>query len=128
MKFPKHEQGPSCRGCDERIMQAHDTIAEFFYFVKARDPSAHCSWVHRGKEDQEKAFKERKSMARFGQSKHNLLPAEAIDLFQINEEGRAVFDPIWCAKINKAAIEAGYELRWGGHFKKLGDAGHFETT
>lgn len=35
---------------------------------------------HRGKEEQEKAFKEGKSKAHFGQSKHNSLPSKAVDV------------------------------------------------
>ena len=35
---------------------------------------------HRTKEEQEKAFKEGKSKAHFGQSKHNSLPSKAVDI------------------------------------------------
>lgn len=35
---------------------------------------------HRGEEEQEKAFKEGKSKAHFGQSKHNSWPSKAVDI------------------------------------------------
>lgn len=126
MKFPRHSDGESCDGCNKRMSQASDSIAEAFYFIKSNHNEVHCSWVHRGKEDQESAFKSGASRAHFGESKHNLLPSEAMDLFQIIE-GKAVFDGVFCAKLNKELIEAGYELKWGGTFRKLGDYGHWET-
>lgn len=126
MKFSKHSQGESCQGCNDRMTQASDLIAEAFYFIKSNHHDVHCSWVHRGREDQEVAFKSGASRAHFGESKHNLLPAQAMDIFQINEKGAAVFDGVFCAKINKELSANGYVLKWGGNFKRLGDSGHFE--
>lgn len=126
MKFPKHTFGPSCEGCNERLKQAHDDIAEVYYFLKSKYPDIHCSWVYRGKEDQEAAYKAKLSNCHFGKSKHNLLPAEAIDLFQQDENGKGIWDSVFCAKINQELVEAGFKLKWGGHFKRLGDSGHWE--
>lgn len=126
MKFSRHTDGPSCDGCNERLTQAHDSISDFYYFIKQKYHNVHCSWVYRGKEDQEKMFDEKSTFAHFGESKHNLLPAQAIDLFQINENGAAVFDGVFCAGINKLAKLNGFDLKWGGDFKKIGDSGHWE--
>lgn len=86
----------------------------------------HCSWVYRDKEEQEEAFNSGASRAHFGESKHNLLPAQAVDIFQINEHGSAVFDGVFCAHLNKLANQNSFDLKWGGDFKKIGDSGHFE--
>lgn len=126
MKFSRHTEGEVCQGCNDRMTQASDLIAEAFYFIKGNHNEVHTSWVHRGKEDQEAAFKSGASRAHFGESKHNSLPAEAMDIFQIID-GRAIFDGVFCAKINKELVNAGYVLKWGGSFKKLGDSGHFES-
>lgn len=126
MIHQKHNQDESCPGCESRIKDACSEIREFFYFVKARYPEVHCSWVYRGEKEQEEAYKSGASKAKFGQSKHNIVPAQAIDIFQIDDTGRAIFNGIFCAKINKEAHDAGFKLKWGGNFKSLGDSGHFE--
>jgi hypothetical protein len=126
VSYAKHEKGDSCQGCLDRLLEGHNEIVEAFHFAKARHPDLHTSWVYRGPEDQEKARSEGASRARFGESPHNKKPSEAMDLFQIDENGHAIFDGIFCAKLNREFIEAGFKLKWGGEFKSLGDYGHWE--
>lgn len=126
MKFPKHTNDEVCLGCEARLKGGHPLIVEFFRFVKQKFKDAHCSWVHRGEESQNEAFDQGLSKLRFPNSKHNLLPAEAIDIFQIID-GSAVFDPVFCAGVNKLSKLNGFNLRWGGDFRTLGDSGHWET-
>lgn len=128
MKYAKHTRGDSCQGCLDRLLEGHNDIVEAYHFAKARHPDFHLSCVHRGKEDQEKAFESGASMAQFGQSKHNLMPAEAMDGFQIDENGSAVFDPKFCRQLNVEFQEAGFKMRWGGNFKKIGDHCHWELA
>lgn len=91
----------------------------------------HVSWAFRDQKFQDAALASGASHLKWPTSKHNHqengAPCSlALDVFQINEDGMAVFDPIFCARLNAASVVAGYKLRWGGEFKSLGDAGHFE--
>lgn len=128
MKFPKHEQGHVCEGCLERLKQGHPDIIEAYNFAKSRYHDFHVSWIYRDEENQEKARSVGASKAKFGESKHNLLPAQAMDGFQLDESGIAIFDPIFCTKLNQELKNAGFKLKWGGEFKKLGDYGHWERA
>lgn len=85
----------------------------------------HVACAYRNKEAQNIAFTQGDSKLPWPQSKHNLMPAKALDIFQ-QVEGRAIFDPIFCAKLNAESRLADFPLRWGGEFKSLGDSGHFE--
>lgn len=124
----KHNQGDSCQSCLDKLIHGHPGIVEAYHFIKTRHPDVHCSWIYRGPEDQEKARSSGASLAKFGQSKHNLEPAQAMDLFQIDENGIAIFDPKFCSKLNAELKEAGFKLKWGGDFKKIGDYCHWETV
>ena len=74
------------------------------------------------------AYVNGKSNARFGQSKHNEFPSKAIDIcpYPINwdENDRRwqemALNAMWCAG------KLGFEITWGGSFKKLIDKPHFE--
>lgn len=128
MKYSHHVSGPSCAGCNERLVSGDPVIQHFFLAVKSEHNDIHCSWVHRDKSDQEAAFASGESKLHYPNSKHNLMPSEAVDIFQIDDNGRAVFDGKFCAGINKRAEELGFKLRWGGSFHDLGDSGHFEKA
>ncbi|KQS74519.1 M15 family metallopeptidase [Rhizobium sp. Leaf383] len=89
----------------------------------------------RGRAAQEKAFKEGRSKARFGQSAHNWSPAIAVDLFPAPYDWNAVkaFDEL-AAVVMRIATDMGVPLRWGGDWNMDGnktasdawDKPHFE--
>lgn len=126
MTFKHHNRDPQCPGCEDRLIQGHPEIVRFFNFFKEKTPDLHCSWVYRDKEMQDEAYASGKSRAHFPNSKHNLEPSQAVDIFQIDEDGKAVFSKEFCESIHNEAIENGFNVRWGGDFKSLGDYGHFE--
>lgn len=124
--FPKHTQGENCEGCNERLKDAHPLIQSFFDQSKAVHNDLHCSWVYRDKSSQDEAYANGASRLKYPQSKHNKLPAEAIDVFQINDRGTAVFSKAFCVQLKTESENLGFDFRWGGDFKILGDFGHFE--
>lgn len=126
MIFKHHTDEDMCPGCEDRLRFGHPEIQRFFRYFKEIHPDLHCSWVYRDQQSQDEAFDGGYSKLKFPQSKHNLAPSQAVDIFQINENGKAVFDGVFCAKINKEAQVSGFKLRWGGEFRSLGDYGHFE--
>lgn len=80
---------------------------------------------HRGKEEQNKLFRERKSKLEFPQSKHNQYPSLAVD-FQPYPYPK--YNPkLWAALAYVAAhaIKIGQEegvcIRWGGDWNRNGD-------
>jgi len=119
----KHTAGEQCPSCDERMLKAHPELKVWFSKVKAKFPDIHVSWVYRDEKSQEEAFKSGASKLRYPHSAHNKTPACALDMFQLNSSGNAIFDPIAMARIYN---ELGKHLIWGGNFKTLGDSGHFE--
>lgn len=122
-----HSSDAECPLCEFKLSQAHGRLAEWYRQVKAKYPNVHVSWSYRGPEDQDKAFFDGKSTLRYPDSKHNKMQdqkpcAEALDLFQIDEDGVARFSPAFYAKV----AEEFKGMRWGGTFRSLEDKDHFE--
>lgn len=127
----RHTEG-DCPLCRKKLEGAHVYLRDWFYRVKAREPSIHVSWAWRGPEDQAKLKSEGASNASFPNSPHNHQTKDgpcslALDLFQIDADGQARFSGLFMAKI-WAKCEADKEpFIWGGYFKKpAGDFCHFE--
>lgn len=104
--------------CDERLQKI------CFEAIKEIDFAVLCG--HRGKEEQNKAFREGKSQLVYPQSKHNTLPSVAVDLAPYpidwnNIERFRVLKNI----IFRKADELGVSLIWGGDWS-FGDFPHYE--
>lgn len=125
-----HTDDPVCPLCQQKLLTAHPFFHDWFARQKQKYPNLHISWAYRGKEDQERVYADGKSNARFGQSAHNAVDekgkprADALDLFQIDEDGVARFSPTFMAKLWGECKDDG--LIWGGNFRKLGDFCHFQ--
>lgn len=83
----------------------------------------------RGRYEQEKAYMAGKSKAKFGQSKHNLKPSQAVDVVPVplNWEDIPAFEKLG-EKIMAKADEMGIKVKWGKYFKGLVDYPHFELA
>ena len=83
----------------------------------------------RGRYEQEKAYYTGKSKAKFGQSKHNLKPSQAVDVVPVplNWEDIPAFEKLG-EKIMAKAEELGIKIRWGRDFTGLKDYPHFELV
>lgn len=109
----------------------------------AADPECPCDFGvvcgGRGKEKQNKAYDEKKSNAKWGQSDHNIMKGDdpfsfGIDVAPYSSEKR---DYIWddellsaalASHIMRHAVKLGYTLEWGGTYKLRNgnsDPGHF---
>lgn len=126
----RHNEDDSCPRCAEKLRTAQPTIAEWFLEAKKQFPDLHVATAFRGKEDQEKVFKEGKTRARFPRSKHNhtengLPCALALDVFQL-KIGKAIFSTDFLAELWQWTVAMGYSMKWGGNFKRLVDCVHFE--
>ncbi len=84
---------------------------------------------HRGKEEQDKAFREGKSRARYPASRHNATPSQAVDIapWPINWKDTERFARL-AGYVQRCAQELGIAIKWGGEFTSLKDMPHFELA
>jgi hypothetical protein len=112
--------------CQEKLALAHPKLVAWFCAAKTRNPSMHVSWSYRDETSQKNAFAIGASKLHYPMSAHNKEPAMALDIFQIDDSGKAVFDPVFCAKLADEIRRANLPFIWGGNFKSLGDNDHFQ--
>lgn len=107
------------RECDQRLQDV------CFEAIKTLDFTVLCGY--RGREEQEKAFAEGKSKARFGQSPHNRSPSMAVDLapWPIDWDNIDRFREL-NEVIQEAAKVRGVQVEWGGNWKSFKDYPHWE--
>lgn len=81
----------------------------------------------RGRYEQEKAYYEGKSRAKWGMSKHNMKPSQAVDVVPLPLDWNNIpsFEKLG-AKIIQKADELGIKIKWGRDFNGLKDYPHFE--
>ena len=126
----RHEHGPVCPLCEEKKKEAHYLIAEWFDAIKKEIPDAHLSCTFRGKEEQDKAFADKKSKAPWPKSAHNHMQAgqpcgRAMDLFQLSPGGSASFTRDFYAECARVLDEQCAPLFWG--YNEWGwDLPHFQ--
>ena len=99
---------------DERLQRL------FLEVVKTYDCTVLCG--HRGKEEQEEAYRAGKSKVLFPHSKHNRMPALAVDVvpWPIDwEDTRRLYH--FAGYVQGAADRIGLQLRWGGDFNRDGN-------
>jgi hypothetical protein len=129
-QFKHHTDEEVCPGCEDRLTDGHSYMVRWFNQMKANNPKMHASWVFRDEAAQHQAVIDGKSKLDWPKSMHNNTKdgkpySLAIDIFQ-QVNGRAVFDPMFCARVNAATQKAGFSIRWGAAIKSLGDYDHFE--
>lgn len=130
MSFHHNDDDP-CPLCESKLQTAHPVLGDWFRKVKSTWHNCHISWAFRNEEAQNQAFADHLTMLRWPMSAHNNMvdnkPVSlALDLFQIDDDGVARFSPKFYALVWGWTQRSGTKMRWGGAFKKLGDAGHFE--
>jgi len=97
---------------------AHEAIKHFDFTVI-------CG--HRGKAEQEKAFRDKKSKVQWPDSKHNKVPALAMDCTPVPLDWKDINSFHEMAKHMKAAArKLGVTIRWGGDFRDFFDGPHWE--
>jgi len=122
-----------CPSCEDKLKQAHPQLANWFREdVKSKYPDAHISWSYRDRMNQNQAFAEGKSKLVFPLSAHNKSDdqgnpcALALDLFQLASNGMGCWPWAYFKQIAEEMKASRQDMKWGGDFKSLGDADHFE--
>ncbi len=129
----KHSNDGECLRCKEKLMQACPIMVSWFAYIKASNPEAHISWSYRNEEEQNKMVEENKSKKTWPSSKHNTLDengqpsSQALDIFQLLDDGGAKFSTSWYHKINDETLAAKLPITWGGNYITLRDYCHFQT-
>lgn len=121
------------RASAQRLATCHADIRKVCeQLIKTFDFSVTCG--HRGKADQDAAYKAGNSKVRFPNSAHNKLPSLAVDMVPYpvdwNDIGRfkemaAAFFAV--ANLLKERGEITHEFEWGGNWRTLKDYPHFEV-
>ena len=124
---------PACQLCELKLTLADPYLQDWFRTKKISYPTLHISWSYRGQVDQEAAFNSGASLLHYPNSAHNFtvlnIPRSlALDLFSLTEAGIAVFPYPLYVKIAAENASDRLPMKWGGDFKSLGDAGHFQYT
>lgn len=114
------------RFSEARLKTCHQDLQDLFNeVIKHKD----CTVIqgHRGRAEQEAAFAEGKSKARFGQSKHNSVPSNAVDVmpYPINWNDKEGVRDFANFVLGVAAV-MGIKIKWGGHFRSFFDGPHYE--
>lgn len=120
-----HVNNGACPACSQKLTQVCSILSDFARILQKQHPDAHISTGYRNDKDQQIAYDTGHSNAKPGQSKHNKLPAEALDWFRLTQAGGASFDGPWYrAVLAPSAKAAG--LVWGGDWKSIKDLPHVE--
>lgn len=84
---------------------------------------------HRGEKDQNKAFEDGFSQLKWPDSSHNAVPSNGFDVapFPIRWDDINRFCEL-AGVILAIAHEMGIKLKWGGHWPRFKDYGHFERV
>ena len=132
MKYAKHEKaGDFCQGCKDRLTEGDPLLDEWFWHMKRFYPDMHTSWVWRSKSDQDNFFAAGNSLQRWPDSPHNAMKqgapcARAIDVFQQDSKGRAIFSSQFCFMLNEASKREGFQFFWGGSWRSIHDYNHWQ--
>lgn len=106
MSQVKHINNGECDRCDNvlrRYKDFHPGLRLWFRSLQYAYPEAHASCAGRGRSDQEAAFKNGYSRARWEKSAHNY--NMALDLFRLTQQGLS-YDVPWFRDIIGKRIEA----------------------
>lgn len=120
----KHVISGKCPKCQEMMYTqlVDPVLRQWFEDLQARQPEVHLAYTYRGKAEQDKLYREKKSNAKFGQSPHNYQPVLAFDIFFL-VNGKYYLDMAWLQAI---ANNMPAEMEWGGNWKTLKDGPHFQ--
>lgn len=82
---------------------------------------------HRGKEDQDEAYRNGKSKLQWPNSRHNSTPSEAVDIapYPLDWKNIKSFKDM-AVVIKESAERVNVEIEWGGDFLTFKDWDHFQ--
>lgn len=121
-----YEPGVECPLCESKLNDAHETLRGAFKLIKFKFPDVHISCTYRSKEEQDIAWSQGRSKARWPSSKHNCKPARAMDLFKLRADKVPAWPLEYFRQIADYLVEMKAGIFWGGRFQSFIDGPHFE--
>ncbi len=113
------------------IQKLNTCHSDLIRLIEAVAETEKCAVIcgFRGRHEQEKAYYAGKSKAKFGQSKHNLKPSQAVDVvpLPLNWNDIPAFERLG-EKIMEKAEELNIKVKWGRDFTNLKDYPHYELV
>lgn len=109
-----------------KLDTCHPDLQQLFHeVIKTHDCTILCG--HRGQQEQEEAFRNAKSKARWGESKHNYQPSCAVDVmpYPINWADTPGIRAL-AEAVKLSAHNLNIKIRWGGDFAGFFDGPHYE--
>lgn len=107
----------------DRLRECHPDLIKLILRLDEVYP-VHVVCGHRGKEDQDKAFAEKKSKLKFPDSKHNKTPSLAVDIVPDPDRDPKTISwidlkafEIMCLAVESIADEMNIKIRLGRDFK-----------
>lgn len=122
-----HINNGNCKACQDKLVDVCKELSDFATILQSLHPEAHVSCGYRSAEAQQEAFNSGHSRALPGQSKHNVMPSEALDWFRLTQAGGASFDAVWYRNV-LAPIAKAHGLVWGGDWNSIKDMPHVEIS
>lgn len=124
------------RRSKDNLAQCHPDLQRLFEdVIQYVDCTVLCG--HRGRDEQEKAFEEGKSKARFGESPHNAYPSNAVDVvpYPIDWNDRERFAH-FAGFVKGRGVALGVNVLWGGDWdndgkttdERFSDMPHYELV
>ena len=110
--------------CDKKLQAIADMMLE-------RSPfDLTITAGYRTEDEQNEAYKNGKSRAKFGESKHNFFPSKAIDIVpvKVNWDSNDWKWAYMCALAYDCAMELGIKIKCGFFFKSIKDCPHIEIV
>jgi peptidoglycan L-alanyl-D-glutamate endopeptidase CwlK len=112
----------------DKLNSCHPDLQRLFNdVIRFTDCTILCGY--RGEEEQNKAYAEGKSKAKFGESPHNKQPSMAVDVmpYPIDWSDRKRLDQ-FVVVVKQVADSIGVRVKWGGEFKGFFDGPHWELV
>lgn len=127
----RHEKVGACPRCEKMLEQAHPYFSVLWKTLKSEFPTVHISTTFRSEKDQEVAFQQGRSRLHWDASDHNRMDSSgkecsrAIDLFEINKDGVAIWSHSQFFKIAEWLERNDYPVGSGIRWTKFKDGPHF---
>lgn len=126
-----HTSDENCFLCEDKLRTADPDMVAWFLEMKKSFPSMHISWAFRDEINQNKAVAEGKSKRPWPTSAHNAMkdgvPAsKALDLFSLDNDGKACFPPRFYFLIAAKSKQDGFDIEWAGEWKTFKEQCHYQ--
>lgn len=126
-------ENPVCYSCEAFISGLSYVMQDFVLWVFKNYPTCHIAQGWRSEDQQHADFLDGKSQLDWPRSPHNNQElgrpfSEAVDLFFLDEHGKALFPVDKYQELNNQVQLSGHKVDWGGDFPTFKDSDHWQNS